>query len=60
MVNFEPDPFGREALTSIKFVTPVQDLRYLSVSWTVPDHRALYDANPYQYISHLVGHEVRL
>jgi insulysin len=38
-------------------VTPVQDLRNMSLSWTIPDYRAHTEANPVQYISHLVGHE---
>lgn len=56
-IDFDKDPFGPDSLTSIKFIQPVQDLRYLSLSWVIPDHRDLYDANPSQYISHLVGHE---
>ena len=55
-INFETDPFLRDG-TYLYNVTPVQDLRQLSLSWVIPDSRDHYKANPSNYISHLVGHE---
>lgn len=55
-INFGTDPYLRDG-TYIYNVTPVQDLRQLSLSWVIPDSRDNYQANPSNYISHLVGHE---
>ena len=54
---FESDPYGLDTLATKKLVVPVQDLRNLSLAWCIPDYRDHYDANPVQYVSHLVGHE---
>lgn len=54
--TFGTDPYVRDA-TYVYHVTPVQDLRQLSLSWVVPDSRDCYQANPSNYISHLIGHE---
>ena len=56
-IDFPPEPFGQDTLATKKFVVPVQDLRNMSISWVIPDYREKYEANPANYISHLVGHE---
>lgn len=56
-VDFEANPFGKDTLTSVKQVVPVQDLRSLSITWQIPDYRGAYESSPPQYISHLIGHE---
>ena len=55
-INFGADPYLRDG-TYVYHVTPVQDLRQLSLSWVIPDSRLNYKASPASYISHLVGHE---
>ncbi len=50
-------PYPNVSLATRKYVTPVQDIRNMSISWTIPDYREHTEANPVQYISHLVGHE---
>lgn len=57
LVDFDPHPFPSETQATIKYITPVQDIRQLSIAWTIPDLRAKYDCNPSQYITHLIGHE---
>ena len=56
-IDFESDPYSIDSLATKKYVVPVQDLRNLSLSWTIPDYRDHFEANPVQYISHLADHE---
>lgn len=55
-VDFDSDPYLKDG-TYVYNVVPVQDLRQLSLSWVIPDSRDIYQANPSNYISHLIGHE---
>ena len=55
--SFDSQPYTNDSLATRKYVTPVQDIRNMSISWTIPDYREHTEANPVQYISHLVGHE---
>lgn len=57
MIDFDPNPYSPETSTTIKYINPVQDIRQLSIAWTVPDLRDKYPSSPSQYISHLIGHE---
>ena len=56
-VDFDPNPYSEDALATIKYINPVQDIRQLSIAWTVPDLRDKYASGPAQYLTHLVGHE---
>lgn len=56
-IDFDPNPYAPEMSTTIKYITPVQDIRQLSIVWTIPDLRNKYQSSPAQYISHLIGHE---
>jgi insulysin len=57
MVDFDPLPYGRDFKPTIKQVVSVKDLKSLSINWTIPDYRDLYEASPASYWSHLIGHE---
>ncbi len=57
LVDFGPNPFGLNFRPTIKYVNPVKDIKSLSINWTVPDLRSQYEANPTNYLSHLIGHE---
>ena len=56
-VDFDKDPYKRDSGVNVLYVTPVQDLRQLSISWVIPDSRDHYRASPAHYLSHLIGHE---
>jgi insulysin len=56
-IDFDPNPFCESTLTNIYKVVPVQDLRNLMITWTIPDYRDYYEVSPTSYITHLVGHE---
>lgn len=56
-IDFDPNPFGNDSIGTIKYVVPVQDLRNLSINWTIPDYRDQYESSPPHYLSHLIGHE---
>ncbi|XP_045188841.2 insulin-degrading enzyme-like [Mercenaria mercenaria] len=50
-------PYGPAELQNICYVTPVKDIRNLTVSWSIPDLQPYYKTNPGHYLGHLIGHE---
>lgn len=50
-------PFGVPELQNICYITPVKDIRNLSVTWSIPDLQPYYKTNPGHYLGHLIGHE---
>lgn len=55
--SWHEHPFGPEQLRNICYVTPVKDIRNLSLSWSIPDLHNHYKTNPGHYLGHLIGHE---
>ncbi|XP_060579124.1 insulin-degrading enzyme-like, partial [Ruditapes philippinarum] len=55
--HWEEHPFGPAQLQNMCYVTPVKDIRNLSVSWSIPDLQPYYKTNPGHYLGHLIGHE---
>ncbi|VDO44788.1 unnamed protein product [Onchocerca flexuosa] len=57
-------PYGEEQLgvkIEVRFIVselvPVKDLRYLNLTFPIPDYRDDYRSWPAHYVSHLIGHE---
>ncbi|XP_065349180.1 insulin-degrading enzyme-like [Cloeon dipterum] len=50
-------PYGPEQLKKKIRVVPVHDLRLLTISFPIPDMRQHYKSDPFEYLSHLIGHE---
>uniref|UniRef100_A0A0R3RZQ2 Insulin-degrading enzyme n=1 Tax=Elaeophora elaphi TaxID=1147741 RepID=A0A0R3RZQ2_9BILA len=50
-------PYGEEQLGVKVELVPVKDLRYLTLTFPIPDYRDDYRSWPAHYVSHLVGHE---
>jgi insulysin len=43
--HWEEHPFGPAQLQNMCYVTPVKDIRNLSVSWSIPDLQPYYKTN---------------
>uniref|UniRef100_A0A8R1TWN1 Insulin-degrading enzyme n=2 Tax=Onchocerca TaxID=6281 RepID=A0A8R1TWN1_ONCVO len=50
-------PYGEEQLGVKIELVPVKDLRYLNLTFPIPDYRDDYRSWPAHYVSHLIGHE---
>uniref|UniRef100_A0A915PZQ4 Insulin-degrading enzyme n=1 Tax=Setaria digitata TaxID=48799 RepID=A0A915PZQ4_9BILA len=50
-------PYGEEQLGVKVELVPVKDLRYLTMTFPIPDYRDDYRSWPAHYVSHLIGHE---
>lgn len=55
-VSSEP-PFLREEWNRLLLQAPVKDVRSLTFSWVIPYQAPLWRSKPFDYISHLLGHE---
>ncbi|RKF74782.1 putative zinc protease mug138 [Golovinomyces cichoracearum] len=53
----EEIPFRKEDLMTQCFVKPVMDSRSLEISFPIIDEEYLFETQPSNYLSHLIGHE---
>ncbi|XP_018377581.1 PREDICTED: insulin-degrading enzyme-like [Trachymyrmex cornetzi] len=50
-------PFKDEHFRTMWYVVPIKDVRYLNISFLLPDLRQHYRSKPMHYVSHLLGHQ---
>lgn len=55
--EFPVHPYGDEQLQVEFKVVPVKDIKYLNISFPIPDVSEYYFSKPSVYLSHLLGHE---
>lgn len=52
-------PFGPEQCGWVCYIVPVKDIRWLILTFPIPDLHQFYKSDPCHYISHLIKHKAR-
>lgn len=42
---------------SVTYIVPIKDLRFLYITFPIPDLDPFYKSSPGEYLGHLIGHE---
>lgn len=50
-------PFGPEQCGCVSYIVPVKDIRWLILTFSIPDLQQFYKSDPCHYISYLIKHK---
>jgi insulysin len=55
--EYKDHPYTPENSKKVTYIVPIKDLRYLYITFPIPDLDPFYKSSPGQYLGHLIGHE---
>ncbi|PHJ24178.1 peptidase m16 inactive domain-containing protein [Cystoisospora suis] len=57
IVDAGVEPFRKEDLGKLIYITPIEDLREIHFQFVIPSQIGAWRSKPTRYVAHLVGHE---
>jgi insulysin len=58
--EYHDHPYTSEKSKTVTYIVPIKDLRYLNITFPIPDLDPFYKSSPGHYLGHLIGHEGEL